>query len=227
VDERRVQVKFTDAGTADRWLPIEVRPLAEVSGLYPAGVRSALDELAAYRPSADVARRLLLWWGEPGTGKTTAVRSLLHAWRDWADGVVVADVDMLLRDGKYLRRIVLDVDDEERWQLIVLEDTEALLQKGSSSGPALGKLLNLADGMLGQGLRALFLLTTNAPINGIHPALARPGRCLARIEFGALSAAEASAAVGRVVDGPRTLAELMAEEAVSADAQAPAIGQYL
>jgi hypothetical protein len=33
--------------------------------------------------------------------------------------------------------------------------------------------------------------------------------------------------VGRVVDGPRTLAELMAEEAVSAGAQAPAIGQYL
>jgi hypothetical protein len=73
----------------------------------------------------------------------------------------------------------------ERWRLIILEDTGELLTMDAAArtGGGLGRLLNAADGMLGQGSRVLFLITTNEPLEKIHPAVARPGRALANIHF--------------------------------------------
>lgn len=224
-EPRRVDMAFTDQDTGDRHLRIEVRPWAEVRPLYAAPVQSALDELVAHRPAADEARRLVLWHGAPGTGKTTAIRALLHAWRGWADGTVVTDPEALLANGKYLRRTLLDAHDGDRWQLFVLEDAESLLHKAGSKG--MGKLLNLADGLLGQGLRCLFLITTNEPLGVVHPALVRPGRCLARVEFTPLPAAQAAAVLHRPVEGAMTLAEVMAARPVSVVAEPVAVGQYL
>jgi ATP-dependent 26S proteasome regulatory subunit len=73
----------------------------------------------------------------------------------------------------------------------------------------------VVDGLIGQGLRVLVLVTTNEPIRKLHPAVARPGRCAANIEFVPLSADEATtwlaahgAPDGRVRSA--TLAELYA-----------------
>jgi hypothetical protein len=43
--------------------------------------------------------------------------------------------------------------------------------------------MNVCDGVLGQPMRALVLITTNEPISQLHPALALPGRCLSDIDF--------------------------------------------
>ena len=69
--------------------------------------------------------------------------------------------------------------------------------------------------MIGQGLRVLVLVTTNEPIKALHPAVARPGRCAANIEFEPLTAEEASAWFERMgsdgrADAPMALAELYA-----------------
>jgi hypothetical protein len=48
----------------------------------------------------------------------------------------------------------------------------------------LSRLLNLTDGLLGQGRRVLAAITTNEDIRVLHPAATRPGRCLAQIEVG-------------------------------------------
>lgn len=227
-DDGRVPVRFADSEIGSRTRRLAIRPWTAVGPLYPAAVRAALDTVMAHRADAGESRRLLVWYGPPGTGKTTAVRALLGEWRAWADTVVVSDPERLLADDRYLRRLVLNEDeDSDRWRLFVLEDAESLLHTTVRATSALGKLLNLADGMLGQGLRCLFLLTTNEPVSALHPALVRPGRCLARIEFSALSAAETARALGRPVDRGQTLAEVMAARAVSTAASPEAVGQYL
>jgi hypothetical protein len=225
--ERRVGVTFSDELSGSRTIDVDVRPWTEIRDHYPDAVRAALDQMTTHVPDIASPRRLALWHGAPGTGKTSAVRALLHAWRGWADGVVVTDPDALLRDARYLRRAVLDADgDDGRWNVFVLEDAEALLRK-ETGGPAMSKLLNLADGLLGQGLRCLFLITTNEPLGRIHPAVVRPGRCLAQVEFGLLPAAQVSRLLGRAVAQPMTLAEAMAESPVEVLSEPVAVGQYL
>jgi SpoVK/Ycf46/Vps4 family AAA+-type ATPase len=221
----RIDVVFTDAETGTRSLPVETRPWATIRSLYAEPVQHALDVLMTHRPLQDEARRLMLWHGEPGTGKTSAIRALLNGWRDWADGTIVSDPEALLASGKYLRRVMLDPYDDDKWQVVVLEDAESLLKKGGDGRMA--KLLNLCDGLLGQGLRCLFLITTNEPLASVHPALVRPGRCLSRVEFGLLPAAQASGLLGRPVASAMSLAEVMAAKPVTAVAEPVAIGQYL
>lgn len=173
-DDHRLEVCFTDGETSNRYLKIDARPWNEIRRLYTDDVGRAMDCLVAHRPVEREARRLLLWHGPAGTGKTSAIRALLLAWRDWASAVIVTDPVALLSSGRYLRRTVLSEQDDERWQVLVLEDAEALLRKGTG-GPGIGRLLNLADGLLGQGLRCMFLITTNDSLGAIQPAVIRPG----------------------------------------------------
>ena len=231
--DERVEVQFTDLEDGTRSLRLDLPAWADVSHHYAPQVRGALDPLVTHVPDVDAARRLVLWHGAPGTGKTSAVRALMHAWQAWARPVVVTDPERMLTDGRYLRRLLLDVHDEvaddgeQRWQLLVLEDAEALLRK-DTGGPAMSRLLNLTDGLLGQGLRCLFLITTNEPLAAVHPAVVRPGRCLAQVEFGRLPAAQASALLGRPVPGPMTLAEVLGTPPLEVLDGAPsAVGQYL
>ena len=61
----------------------------------------------------------------------------------------------------------------------------------------LARLLNLTDGLLGQGLSLLVAITTNEALSTLHPAVVRAGRCIAQIEVGNLSGSEAQAWLGR------------------------------
>jgi len=222
----KVDVAFVDEQSGSRYLELDARPWSAVSDNYDEPVRRSLGQLVQHLPDEDQPSRLILWHGAPGTGKTTAIRALLDAWREWADGVIVTDPEVLLNDGRYLRRIVLDHSDDEQWQVLVLEDAETLLHKGSG-GRGMATLLNLCDGLLGQGLRCLFLITTNEPLHAVHPALVRAGRCLSRVEFGPLPAGQASRLLGRPVGVPMTLAEVMAARPMSTVLETANVGQYL
>jgi SpoVK/Ycf46/Vps4 family AAA+-type ATPase len=112
-------------------------------------------------------------------------------------------------------------DDEDRaskaWRVLVLEDTGELLSADArvSMGQGLSRFLNVVDGLIGQGLRVLVLVTTNEPIRRLHPAVARPGRCAANVEFTPLSRPEAAAWLAShggdsAVDAPATIAQLYA-----------------
>lgn len=108
--------------------------------------------------------------------------------------------------------------DPKGWRLLVLEDTGELLQPDAKAviGQGLSRFLNVADGLIGQGLRVLVLVTTNEEIRKLHPAVARPGRSAATVRFDALAASEASAwLAGNGFDAPAppssaTIAELYA-----------------
>src|SRR5689334_1892656 len=106
-------------------------------------------------------------------------------------------------------------DDESRWRLLMLEDCDELIsgEAKAITGQSLSRLLNLTDGLLGQGRNALIAITTNEDLASLHPAVVRPGRCLASIEVGRLPYAEAVSWLGTAEGiGPEgaTLAELYA-----------------
>jgi hypothetical protein len=109
---------------------------------------------------------------------------------------------------------------EKGWKLLMLEDTGELLTSDARAviGQGLSRFLNVVDGMIGQGLRVLVLVTTNEEIKTLHPAVARPGRCAANVTFLPLSGEEtmdwlARHAVKAEQTGPATLASLYALEA--------------
>jgi hypothetical protein len=100
------------------------------------------------------------------------------------------------------------------WRLLVLEDTGELLQPDAKAviGQGLSRFLNVADGLIGQGLRVLVLVTTNEEIRKLHPAVARPGRSAANVRFDPLGPEEATAWLSRQgVGGPGSSAATIAE----------------
>ena len=169
---------------------IDVPRWDEIREGYPEAVRCALDELTA--ASGPGPGGLVLWHGEPGTGKSYALRALARAWAAWCDTLVVADPEAFLGQGVVGSEIA---GSGSRYRLIVLEDAGELLAADARehAGQGLSRLLNLTDGILGAGLRTIVLVTTNEPLGRLHPAVARPGRCWVDVEFARLSAAESDA----------------------------------
>ena len=193
---------------------------------YPAPVRAQLDSLMRVREPQQ-GGRLVVWYGPPGTGKTNAIRALAAEWSPWCETHILADPEAFFASSSTIEEVLSSAPSVRQpptaqhatvlaphWRLVVAEDTDDLLQavrNGHGRG-ALGRLFNLSDGIIGQGANVIFLITTNAPIHDIHPALTRPGRCLSRLEFERFSASEARAwlpngAAARV-NTPMTLAEM-------------------
>lgn len=171
---------------------------ADVAANYERG--AGLDIAKLITSKVPSAGRLVLWHGEPGTGKTNALRALARVWSDWCATHFITDPEAFLGAGtSYL----LDVLTSESttsgtkgldWKMVVLEDSGELLTADAHerTGQALSRLLNITDGLIGQGMQVIVLVTTNEPLRRLHPAIQREGRCWKEIEFVPLSAREAN-----------------------------------
>lgn len=188
---------------------LEVSPWSEISRNYSQNVIDKLDELIKLKAAPDAGRgRIIILHGEAGTGKTNAIRALSSEWRDWALPAVVLDPDVMLQSPGYMIEIA-SREEQGKTPLIVLEDSGELAST-QSRGQMMSRLLNMADGLATQWTKAMFLVTTNEAIGDLGAAITRPGRCLAAIEVGALTAEESGKWLGETVSGPMTIAELYA-----------------
>lgn len=214
---------------------IEAQPWADVEHNYPTEVSLALSTLMKTNAPADeTSGRIVLWYGPPGTGKTSALRTLAWEWREWCDVHVISDPEKLFSHPGYLLSVA-GGNSHDKWRLVVAEDSDAFLHAHKGGSSDMGRLLNFSDGIIGQGTKTIFLLTTNEPVGKLHPAVTRPGRCMAQIEFGAFTEIEATAWLGGthlMPVGPQTLAELMehrrtASRKITSEAPLAVTGQYL
>ena len=122
---------------------IEPREWLALAGSYSDDTTHSLNRLMEMR-TAPVGGRLLLWHGEPGTGKTNALRALAHEWRDWCSLEFITDPDRFIGLGMtYMLNVLThggmvsmgprrhrnggSDDVPDRHKLIVLEDAGELL----------------------------------------------------------------------------------------------------
>jgi Domain of unknown function (DUF5925)/ATPase family associated with various cellular activities (AAA) len=211
-------------GRYRRW--VDTPHWQAIAANYADDVRAPLGRLMAMDEPPAQGGRLLLWYGDPGTGKTTAIRSMAREWARWADVHFILDPEEFFGSPDYLMHVVAAEDEwwernrskNRRWKVIVVEDADELIRAdaGRTAGASLGRLLNLTDGILGHGMRVLLLITTNEPVRALHPAVVRPGRCLADVRFRPFTHHEASEWLqgqdtmpeGQLPAGDATLAEL-------------------
>lgn len=243
---------------------IDAHPWSEVRENYGHQTVKKLDDLMGIAPPFE-GGKLILMQGPPGTGKTHLIRTLIKEWAPWCDANYVGDTERFFaRTGDLLSLVLakstrqFDMDDiladeehqavlrprrtgADRYRLFIMEDTDEFLQNDAKkrTGQAMSRLLNLADGMIGQGLNALFLITTNEQIDNIHEAVRRPGRALANITFDKLPHDEAKTWLEKrggdpsVITGEVSVAELydklreQAHIANEADKGDQGTGQYL
>lgn len=206
-DEGRVPLTFWTLGArgaTSRNRRIVVPDWLDIRQNYPAEVGDSLNQLMEMKPGR--SGQLIMFHGVPGTGKSYAIRALLKQWSSWCKGEYIVDPEKFFGgSAEYMISVLLGNDNSSHdeptptngegsesskgtsppWHLYIVEDSDELLTDDAKqrSGQALSRLLNVVDGMIGQGLQVLVLVTTNEPMERIHPAVKRPGRCLANVEF--------------------------------------------
>lgn len=128
---------------------------------------------------------LSIFSGEPGTGKTTLLRSLA-GWLN--ESYLFYFMPASRFDRVDSGELVSFWSDENRLsklkKVLVLEDAESvLLRRDGDNRERVATLLNLTDGVMGDALRVHVICTLNSALADLDPALLRPGRLLGHREF--------------------------------------------
>jgi hypothetical protein len=166
------------------------------------------------------SKGLVLFHGQPGTGKTYYIRHLLRSMANNNKIVIYMPPNMVdhLVDPGFMTFISTQVEHySERglFCVLLIEDAEPLLAKRQEGIRIQGvtNLLNMTDGLLNDMLNLQIICTFNVDLKKLDSALLRPGRLIARKEFKALSELDANLLAQRLgikhhFKKPATLGEI-------------------
>lgn len=145
---------------------------------------------------------LILLHGEPGTGKTSVIKKLVHD--NPTVEFIYFDFNLLssFSDSK-----IFDFLSEHKHHVLIIEDCEKLFTDRNSGNQFLNSMLNLTDGIIGEAFGIKFICTFNCPKSRIDPAVLREGRLSLIYEFKKLTLEKTKALLPTATE-PMALAQI-------------------
>lgn len=132
---------------------------------------------------------LVLFHGDPGTGKTSYLKHLLRIIDNKKLIYMPPDLTEHLSSPGFVTFMMAEAMNS----VLLIEDAENVLRHREAGGnQAVSNILNLSDGILGDVLKLQMVCTFNSRLEDIDPALLRPGRCIAEYRFEKLAADRAA-----------------------------------
>jgi len=132
--------------------------------------------------------------GEPGTGKSTFLKSLIANLMDTHRFYFLQPHYAGIISEPSFVAFWMDQSrqHEDKKFVIILEDSEkCLMRREDDNRSEVSSLLQITDGLMGSFMKLQVLCTINCQATQLDPALLRPGRLLARKVFGRLSREDA------------------------------------
>ena len=132
--------------------------------------------------------------GEPGTGKSTFLKSLIASLMDTHRFYFLQPHYAGIISEPSFVGFWMDQSrqHEDKKFVIILEDSEkCLMRREDDNRSEVSSLLQITDGLMGSFMKLQVLCTINCQATQLDPALLRPGRLLARKVFGRLSREDA------------------------------------
>lgn len=187
-------------------------PTTALTSVYHNDILSAhekiVDKLKNSKPGVH------LFYGEPGTGKTTYIRHLTKL-VDKKFIFLPPNFGEMLANPAFVPFLMHNAENS----VLVMEDAETVIKERdlTQNHEAIANVLNMTDGLIGDIIKPQIIFTFNCDLEKIDKALLRKGRCHSRIEFPKLETEKANLLaqefkLNRTFTAPATLAEVVSDE---------------
>jgi hypothetical protein len=132
---------------------------------------------------------IILFHGDPGTGKTSYIKGLTKLIEDKEILFIPPSMAESLSEPSIIPFLM-----EHKNSILIIEDAEKVISDRELNGSSAGvsNILNLTDGILGDCLNIQIVATFNMKREKIDSALLRKGRLIAEHKFGPLSVENAN-----------------------------------
>ena len=122
---------------------------------------------------------LMLFYGEPGTGKSSLIKHLINVYSDTQFIFLDACILQSVQPASFITYLT-----ENENSVLILEDCEKIIEsRESSNGAVMSTILNITDGVISDILGIKLICTFNTSLNKVDKALLRKGRLSLKYEF--------------------------------------------